>query len=216
MPRASFGLILANRAVVLGAIRRAISSSCRSRPRARAPSTPSGSATACSPSRASSRWRCSRRSPAPRSRMRLGGGLHGHLRPPPSRAARAAVGEPRRALGRPGAGSPSAWAGPTSASAAQALEHAAMGIRAERARGPAGGGHRRSCASSSRASKVSHQGELLSVRGRELEPQPGPAAVPDLDREQPDRPHLEGRRQRLRRRRRARASGGSPATPTAG
>ena len=67
MSRASFGLTLANRAVVLGAIKaRDLIDLTVEPPRRRAPSTRCGWATACSPSRAWRRSRCSRRWPARR------------------------------------------------------------------------------------------------------------------------------------------------------
>ena len=105
--------------------------------------------------------------------------------------------------------------GPDSANAAQAAEHAVMGIASgERVERLEEGITilRKLFAEPS----ASHAGRFYQFdTGRRLAA-PGPAAVSDLDRVQPDRADLEGRRQRVQRAPSSVACAAWRATPTAG
>ena len=208
MPRASFGLILANRAVVLGAIQARdlielsqqaeasgafdtlwVGDSLLAKPRLEAVALLSALAGAT-------------------SRMRLAVGcmatfVHRHPLLLAQQWAsldvlsggralpRGLPGRARRAERRAGARAPG------------------DGDPFERAGGPDGGRHPDPPEGLHRREGLP-PGRVLPVRGREDRAAPGPAAVPDLDREQPDRSHLEGRRERLRRGGGARVPAGRP------
>ena len=88
--------------------------------------------------------------------------------------------------------------GPDEAGAAQALEHAVMGIRPASAWAASKKGSsilRKLFASK----KASHHGRFYQFDGRDHRAAARPAPVPHLDRQQSHRAHLEGRGQRLRR-----------------
>ena len=216
MAHASFGLILANRAVVLGAIQaRDLHRAAAAGRGARAPSTRSGSATACWPSRASRRWRCCPRWPAPRRGCGSAVGcmatfVHRH-----PAAVRAAVGEPRRALGRARAGSRSAWAGPTSRAPRRRSSTRAMGVALERAGGPDGGGHPDPPEGLQRREGLA-PGRVLPVRGRRRSSR-GPSSSRARSGSRATRPASPGRAGPAPPTRRwSAASAGWPATRTAG
>ena len=96
--------------------------------------------------------------------------------------------------------------GPDSANAAQALEHAAMGV--------ASGERIERLEEGIAVLRALFHAEgiaprpVLLLRGRDAGAAAGAAALPDLDRVESHRAHLERRRQRLRRRGRARATPG--------
>ena len=94
--------------------------------------------------------------------------------------------------------------GPDSANAAQALEHAAMSIKSSGERVGAARGRHRDPAQAVPGRQGLARGAVLLLRRRDPRAAPRPAAVPDLDRVEPHRPHLEGRRERVGRRGRSR------------
>ena len=135
------------------------------------------------------------------SKLRLGVGCMGDLRAPPSGDARPSVGEPRRPLGWPivARGVPGRTERGEQGPGRRARRHEHPLRRARRS---SGRGHRRAAHALRRQERLA-PGPVLHVPGRDARAAARAAAVPHLDRVQPDRSHLEGQGLGLRGGRRA-------------